>query len=193
MDLQATTPEPQSAQAAKSARSANRSTRVLTEIKRFLVVTLYLWCVFQLFAIYRTLILKEHGVDAWEQTLAIINALVFAKVIVTAHMLKLGRRLKRVPIVYTALGFAIMYAAVILLFHTAEEAVRAALNGAPIASALAEVGGGTVAGVSALVIILLLSLLPFFAAREVARVLGGSNMWDLLLTDDKDSYKLIQQ
>jgi hypothetical protein len=174
-------------------QSTDRRTRIVHELKNFALATLYLWCVFELFAIYRTMILKEHGVDVWEQTFAIVNALIFPKVIVTAQMFKLGRRFKEVPIIYTALGTALVFAIVILLFQTAEETVRAAVQGLPLAGALAEVGGGTVAGILTALLVFFVSLLSFVTVQEVARVLGGSNVWHLFLAHDKENYKLIHR
>jgi hypothetical protein len=147
--------------------STDRKTRVVTELKKFSAITLYLWCVFELFAIYRAMVLKEHGVDAWEQTFAIINALIFAKVIMTAQLLSLGRRLHELPIVYTALGNALVFATVIMLFHIAEEAIKAAVKGLPLSTALAEVGGGTFVGVLAVEAIYFVTLLPFFTGQEL--------------------------
>jgi len=173
--------------------ATDRKSRLVEELKKFGIITLYLWCVFELFAIYRATTLKEHGVDAWEQTFAIINALIFAKVIMTAQLLRVGRRFKEWPIVYSVLGNALLFATVITLFQYVEEAIKAAVRGLPISEALADVGGGTLVGVLAMEIVFFITLIPFFTVQEVARVLGEGNVWDLFTTHDKESYELIRR
>ena len=61
-------------------------------------------------------------------------------------MLSFGKRLKDLPIVYSALGNALVFAIAILLFQVAEEGIKAAIKGEPFSAALAEVGEGTLAG-----------------------------------------------
>ena len=54
--------------------------RAFDEFKRLLVIFLYLWVVFGLLSIHKSLVLSQHHLDTEEHALAIINAFVFAKV-----------------------------------------------------------------------------------------------------------------
>lgn len=171
----------------------DRKTRILTELKKFAVMTLYLWCIFQLFAIYRAMILREHGVDTWEQSFAIINALVLAKVVMTGQLFNLGRRLRELPMMYTAVGHAFGFAIVLLAFSIAEHMIKAAVKGLPVSAGLEDLGGGTIKAFTTLLIIFFVALLPFFAIQEAARVLGESNVRDLFFTRDKESYELVRR
>jgi hypothetical protein len=54
--------------------------RALSELEKYAVITLYLWLLFALFSLHRQLVLG-HGVSVWHQGLAIVNALIFGKVI----------------------------------------------------------------------------------------------------------------
>ena len=55
--------------------------KALVEFKRLLAIFLYLWVVFGLLSIHTSIILSQHHLDYTEHTLAIVNAFVFAKVL----------------------------------------------------------------------------------------------------------------
>ena len=55
--------------------------RAYDEFKRFIVIFLYLWVVFGLLSIHKSLVLSQSHLDYPEHAFAIINALVFAKVL----------------------------------------------------------------------------------------------------------------
>lgn len=52
------------------------------------MISFYLFVVFSLFAIYRSVILAEHHIDFVPHGLALINALALAKVILVAQELR---------------------------------------------------------------------------------------------------------
>jgi membrane associated rhomboid family serine protease len=69
--------------------------RVFEEVKRFIVIFLYLWVVFALLSLHKSLVLTQRHLDYEEHTFAIINALVFAKVLLVAEDLHLGERFEK--------------------------------------------------------------------------------------------------
>ena len=62
---------------------------------------LYLWIVFSLLAIHELMILSQHQLSYQAHGIAIVNALVFAKVMLVAEDLHLGHRLNDKPLIYS--------------------------------------------------------------------------------------------
>ena len=75
-----------------------------------------------------------------EQSFAIINALIFAKVMLVADDLKLGVRFVTSPLIHSILYASLIFAVVLVCFHIAEGGVVGLLRGRPIAESLAESG-----------------------------------------------------
>ena len=119
------------------------------------------------------MVLQEHGISVWEQSFAIVNALIFAKVILIAQALKLDAGLRKYPLVFTVLGNAFLFAIVLVAFHILEQAIRALAKGLPLVASIADFGGGTLRGFLTIGAIFFVALIPFFGLDEVARVIGG--------------------
>jgi hypothetical protein len=164
--------------------------RAIDEIKKYLVITLYLWVLFALFSLHRTLVLEHAHVDFQEQGLAIVNALIFAKVMLIADDLKLGSRFKNYPLIYSVLWRSAAFSIVLICFHIVEGAAIAWLRGKPLADSLAAFGSGDLKGVVAFGAIWFVTLIPFFMFAEIDRVLGQDKLWRLLLARDRKSVSL---
>ena len=66
--------------------------RASDEFKRFIVIFLYLWVVFGLLSIHKSFVLSQVHLNYTEHAFAIINAFVFAKVLLVAEHFNLGTR-----------------------------------------------------------------------------------------------------
>lgn len=168
-------------------------TRAISELRRFIVITVYLWVLFALFSLYRRMILQEHGVSVWEQSFAIVNALIFAKVILIAQALNLGARLRKYPLVYSVLGSAFLFTIVLLAFHIVEQAIRALVKGLPLATSIADFGGGTLQGFLTLGSIFFVALIPFFGFEEVSRAIGRQALSDLFFSRRERTFRLVDE
>lgn len=167
--------------------------RALGEVRHYVVITLYLWLLFALFSLYRRMILQENGISVWGQTFAIVNALVFAKVILIAQALHLEAGLRKYPRIWIVLGNAFLFAIVCIAFHIAEDAIKAWWGSRPISTSVSDFGGGTVSGFLTMGAIFFVALIPFFGIQEVARAIGGQALWDLFLTGRTQSFRLIEE
>lgn len=150
------------------------------EFRHFLVMFVYLWVVFGLFVLNETVILGERHVNFTAQGFALINAAVMAKVMLIAEALKLGRRFEHLPLIYPVLYKSAAFAAVFIAFHAVERILIGVLGGHSVADSLPRIGGGTWSGVLTVWAIATISLLPFFALREIGRILGEGRLWDLM-------------
>jgi hypothetical protein len=166
--------------------------RALDELRQYAIITLYLWLLFAVFSLYRRMILQEHGISAWQQGFAIVNALVFGKVILIAQALNLEAGLRKYPRIFIVLGNALMFTIVLVLFHLLEDAIKAWFEGRALATSIADFGGGTLSGFLTLGAIMFVALIPFFGMQEVARAVGGRALWDLLLSGRAQMFRLVE-
>jgi hypothetical protein len=81
------------------------------------------------------------------------------------------------PIAYKSALFSVLLISAYLL----EEVIVGAFHGKGPAESFPRVGDGTVWGILAMAFVLCLALVPFFAFREMARVLGPANFRALIL------------
>jgi hypothetical protein len=153
--------------------------RAIGEFERFIVITLYLWVIFAVFALHRQLLLG-HGFSTWQQGFAIINALVFAKVIMLGEVMKLGKGKETEALVWIVLRKSLFFAVLIVVFHVVEEGIRTWFQGKPWSSVL-DGSGGSVWALVAYGAIFFVVLIPFWAFEEAGEVLGPGVLWRLFL------------
>jgi hypothetical protein len=177
--------------AAAAARKESLEERALKEFKRYVVIVLYLWVLFALFAGYKRVLLHENGISVWNEGFAIVNALIFGKVILIAQALSLGGTLKDGALVWIVIRKSLLFAIVLMLFHIGEEAIRAWFKDLPLSTAVADFGGGTWLGLLTYAAIFFVVLIPFFAMQEVAEVLGA--LWSLMFTSGRKTFRLVQE
>lgn len=162
-------------------KSAALKQRVVLEAKKFFVIFLYLWVMFGLFQLYNSLIDKEYHVTIVAHSLAIINALVFAKVMLLAESLHLGRRFEKGALIYPIAIKSLLFAVVFIAFHVAEKAIGGAIVGKTMTESLPVLSGAGLAGLLTLAAIVTISLVPFFTFKEVARLLGPGVLHHMIL------------
>jgi hypothetical protein len=154
--------------------------RALEEFKRFVAIFLYLWVVFGLFSIHKSLVLSQRHLDYQEHTFAVLNALVFAKVLLVGEELRLGRRFESKPLIYPILYKCLVFSVVLICFHVLESAAVGMWHGDTLANSVPPMLGWNPKGLLAVGFACFVLLLPFFGFRELARVIGRTEMRDLL-------------
>ena len=157
--------------------------RALDEARRVVVLFLYLWLLFGLFALHTRIVLSENGLNFTEQGLALLNAFVLAKVMLVVENLNVGRWLqrRRQPLIYSILYEAFVFAVVFICFHILEHAVVGLIKGESLAASIPAIGGGGLEGLVCVAAIMFVALVPYFAFQNVSRVLGPGRLKELLL------------
>ncbi len=171
----------------------NLKTWAVGELKQFLIITLYLWAMLALFNFHKTIVLEQNHIDYQSQGFAIVNALILAKVMLVAEGLRLGNRFKDHPLIYAVLYKSFAFAVVLVCFHIVEGVAVALLRSQPLTENLAEFGGGGLKGIVSVGAILFVALIPFFMFREVARVIGADQLWQLLFSRGTKTFTLSVQ
>ena len=179
--------------ATASTRMESFEARAISELKMYGVITLYLWFFFFLFSLYKRMLLQENGISLWSESFAIVNALIFGKVILIAQAFNVGRALRDKALVWIVLGKSLLFMILLLLFHVAEEAIRAWFKGLPLSSSIEDFGGGTWLGLITYAAIFFVVPIPFFAFQEVAGLVGAGALSDLFFSRDRKECKFIRE
>ncbi|WP_020174687.1 hypothetical protein [Methyloferula stellata] len=164
--------------------------KAVREVKRLLIMVLYLYVVFGLYVLDETVILGREHINFATHGFAIINALVMAKVLLVAEDMSFADRFKDRPLIYPILYKALAFSVLFIAFHVAESVLLGLWHGKSAAESVPQIGGGTLKGWLCVVAILFVSLAPFFAFREIGRVIGEDALWDLMFKRRSKSYKL---
>jgi hypothetical protein len=164
--------------------------RAAHQLREFLVITIYLWVLFALLVINQSVVLARGEPDFQAHGFAIFNALMLAKVLLTGEDLKFGTRFKDKPLIYSILYKCFIFTLFLIGFHIVERVIGGVLHGKSIAQSFPDVGGGSVQGILSLGVTAFVALIPFFAFREIARVIGHSELWSLQLSRGTRVYTL---
>ncbi len=157
----------------------NFKERAKDQIKDFALMFLYLWIVFGMLAVHESIVLSQHQINYVSHGLAIVNALVFAKVMLVAEDLHLGHRLHDKPLIYSVLFKSLLFAIALICFHIVEHVLIGIWHGQTIAESISEVGANKLNGIVSLGVIGTVALAPFFILSEISRVIGKDKFWAL--------------
>ena len=163
-----------------SERSQKLKEKAIEEFRAFLIMAVYLWLVFALMLLNEAVVLKKPNFNFLAQGFAVINALVLAKVMLIADDLGYGRELDHLPLIWPILYKSISYALLFVIFHEFEHFVVAWINGKLSTFSLPTLAGGSWAGAACVWAAMTLSLMPFFAIREISKLIGTGRVWRLM-------------
>ena len=153
-------------------RKGSLKERVIEEVHVFLALALYLWLFLGSFTLYRRLVLAETGVSYLHYGIALIEALVVAKVVLVGKMLGITHHFENrrliVPVLYKTVLFAILVA----LFSVAEHVVEGWIKGKGLLGGLREVEGLGLREIAARMLTLVVAFVPIFAVGEIGRCIG---------------------
>lgn len=170
----------ESSPAAAPAPKPSLTQRIVRELQEFAVMFLYLLIPIGLFVIHQAMFKREEGVNITASGVAFINALVLAKVMLIAEDLGLGNRWRERPLIWPIVDKSISFAVVFVVVHYLEHIIGGVLHHKTVAESVPKVGGGGALGLFATLLSLTVALVPFFAYREVGRVLGEGRLEALL-------------
>jgi hypothetical protein len=180
----------QASGAAKPGGKKSLTERAVSEFEKYAIISVYLWVLFALFSLHRQL-LQGHGISLFHQGFAIVNALVFGKVILIGEALEVGRGKASHQLAWVVVRKSLIFAILLVVFHILEEAIRAWFQGQPMSEALTGLGG-SFAGVVAYAAIFFVVLIPFYAFQETGRILGSGALWNLFFHSGETRFRLIE-
>jgi hypothetical protein len=155
-------------------RLSRVKTGAIDETRKLFWIFLYLFVLLSLFSFYKALILNEETL-IYHQGFALINALALAKVMLVGEYLHVGDNFKNRPLIYPIIFKSAVFAVLLVCFHIIEESFIGVLRGKTLSQSVPSIGGGTLEGIVGVGIIMFVVLMPFFAFRELDRVIGTEN------------------
>lgn len=150
--------------------------RAMEEFKLFWIIAIYLWLFLGSFTLYRRLILAETGVIYLHYGIALIEALVIAKVVLIGKMFGIGRRFDDSPLIVSVLYKTVLFSVFVLVFGVLEHLVEGWFRRQGMLGGLRDIGELGEYELGARVVMLFVAFVPFFALAEIGRVLGAHRL-----------------
>jgi GYF domain 2 len=160
-------------------------TRLYDELRKFLAIFAYLWLVFSVFLLHEWAVLAGHQISFKFYSLAVVNALILAKIMLIAEAFGFANRLDDKPLIYPIAFKSIAFSALLMLSYIAEETAVGLFHGKSAAESVPQIGGGGLVGMLIIGVIMCIALVPFFAFREIARTVGAAEFRALMLGSAK--------
>ena len=146
--------------------------KLIHELREMAWIFAFLALFFAALATYSTLLLEEFHVSYFAYGSALLNALIMSKVIMIGEYAKLGRRHENKPLLIAAVIKAAQFSLLMIAFHIIEEIVKQLVHGHDVRSALRELKDKGLPEILVRNLVVFCALIPFFAFRELRRVLG---------------------
>lgn len=153
--------------------------RVKHELVQYVSVAVFLFFFFGSLTTYRRLVLAEYHIGYFAYGWALVKALILAKVILIGEIFHLGKRFERRRMIWSILGKTLVFGLFIAAFAVCEHLISALIHRETFQDEFRltrEQGDELLARVQLEVV----ALLPLFAFKEMARVLGEGKITEML-------------
>jgi hypothetical protein len=147
---------------------------------KFAVMFVYLWVLFSTFTLYESVAMAERGVDYTAYGLAALNALVLGKVMLVVDELNVARGFEGKPLAYPILYRSVIFAVVFIAFRVVENSIRSILRGGTLLESLPHWGERPLLRAVSIGVLMTLTLIPYFAFKEIDRALGKGALRELV-------------
>jgi len=153
--------------------------KVISELIEYWIVVAYLASFFGVFTWYRRLILAEYQISYWHYGIILIEALVLAKVILIGEALRLGRRLEDNPLIVPTIYKSVVFTLFVGVFSVVEHTIEGLIDGRGWAGGVEEIFSKGQYELLARCLVTFVAFIPFFAFKELERVLGEGQITTL--------------
>lgn len=162
--------------------------KIVHEMVEYWLNFAYLTLAFAAFTQYRRLVLAAHDITYTNYWFAVIEAAILAKVIMIGDVVRLGRGLEDKSLIYPTLYKTLVFTLFVALFKIVEDLAKNLWRGEPLLHGLANFSDKELRIVLANTLIVLVAFIPFFAVKEVGRVLGQGTIWALFFRREHRSH-----
>ncbi len=157
-------------------RTETLAKKVGHELIEYGINVVYLALAFVTITVYRRLLLAAHDIVYTDYWIPLIEALILGKVIMIGGLFHLGRGLEDRPLIYPTLYKTVVFTLFVAVFKLAEHAIKGLVTGEGMAAGIAEFAERGWEVILANGIVLCVALIPFFAMKELVRVLGRAKI-----------------
>ena len=159
--------------------SASLKEKAIEEFRMFWVIAIYLAVMLSAFTQYRRFILSESGISYFHYWSAVIQALILAKVILIGEALGIGRRYEGSQLILSVLFKALVFGVFIAIFGVLEHTVEGLAHRETWNEIARSVGSAGRGEILARTVMIIVTLIPFFAFWETDRILGNHKLFGL--------------
>jgi hypothetical protein len=142
------------------------------ELVEYWISVIYLTLVFAAFTQYRRFVLAAHDIIYTNYWVALIEALILAKVIMIGAVVRLGRGLEDKPLIYPTLYKTVVFSLFVIAFTVVEHTVKGLWGGKGLTGGVVELYREGFDELLAGSLVIFVALIPFFGVKELGRVLG---------------------
>jgi len=152
--------------------------RLIEALRRYAITSLYLYVCFGAILLYRTAVLRGHGIEYAPYGLAAVKALILAKFIMLGRAVRFGERYKHKPLIYPMLHQSALFLIMLIVLSIAEEVIKGYFAGQGLIESVSDLGGWLQIG--AVSLLLWLVLLPYFGIIRLSEVLGEDKLRQII-------------
>jgi hypothetical protein len=162
--------------ATQAPAKATLQKRATSELKEFVILTVYLYITLGAVILLKTATLHSHGIDSALWGVAIVKALLLAKFMLIGRAMKIGEGRTTGPLIWPTLYKALAFLILLVILIILEEIVVGLFHHRSIATSLSELAGPRLEETLAGILIVLLVLIPYFAFHVLDDVLGEGTL-----------------
>jgi len=167
----------------------NVKNKIIHEVTEYWINVCYLTLVFAAVTQYRRFLLAAYDITYTNYGFAVIKALVLAKVIMIGDVVRLGRGLEQKPLIYPTLYKTVVFTLFLGVFTLIEHVIKGLWSGEGLTGGLIAFFAKGSNEFFANSLVVFVAFIPFFAIKELGRVLGGDKIRALFFRrrDDQGS------
>jgi len=159
-------------------KTAGWKRKLFLEMTAYWINVAYLTLLFAVFTSYRRLILAHYDITYSNWGISFIKAMVLAKVVMVGGLFHFGRTLEKKPLILATIFNSFLFTVWVGLFAAVESAVRGFLHGKGLAGAMDHLMSEGAHEFYAKCLVVFVAFIPFFAFKELGRVLGKGKIWE---------------
>jgi hypothetical protein len=173
---------------------SNLAHRIYYQVIQFLLIAVYLFVVFAVLALHEEVVAAKNGIAYHFYGFAAINAIILGKVMLVAEDLNFANRffrnliVKNAPLTYVIVFKSVAFTILFFVFDVVEELLVGFFKGKTIVESFPKIGGGSVQGIFSMIVVITVLLIPFFAYREIARIIGERELHSLIFTRKRSQF-----
>ena len=156
----------------KSARRESLKEKAIEEFKVYWIIVIYLAIFLGALTVYRRVILAEFGVVYLHYGVAVIEALIIAKVILIGKAFGFSRWFEDKALIFPVLFKSVLFGVLVFLFGVLEHLVEGWIHKESLAAIFAKMASVGAYELTARALMLIVAFIPFFAFWELGRVIG---------------------
>ena len=150
--------------------------KIVHELIEYWINFVYLAFVFIAFTSYRRLIMAEYHVIYLNYGIAMIEAAVLAKIILLGEAARIGRKYENKPLIIPALHKTVLFGIWVIGFKVLEHMIRGLIRGKGLAGGFNDLISKDIYEILANALVIISALIPFFAIKELGRILGRDKL-----------------